>query len=422
MNKRNITILLLLFYCFTVFLTLNRHSKAGIQNYHSEIWADKAGYYVYMPSFFIYKFDGKKFPDEIDKKTGKGFYIENGIVKTKYTYGVALLQSPFFLIAHCTSTNLGYQNDGFSLIYYKMIDLAAVTYSFFGLILLYLFLIRYVTKRLAFISILYVYLGTNLFYYSIFETGMSHVYSFFIFTCFIYLSKYILKPNSNFITHVLFGLTIGLVVVVRPINVLVFPTIFLLNRFKLKELITQLKSLLTITITTIIVIIPQLLYWKYSEGEYLTYSYKNEGFINWFSPKILHLFFSTNNGLFIYCPLVLFMLLGIYYIKNYSLFQKFLIWGYFILISLIFASWHAWNYGCSYGCRPYVEYFSILALPLAYFIEIKSINKYTNFIVGFILILFIVYNQKMIFSYDGCWYGGTWDWQELWRLLISKTK
>ena len=223
MKKSAVILLLSSFYFFTVFLTLNRHSRTGIQNYHSEIWADKAGYYVYLPSFFIYNFDGKKLPKKIDTFTGNGFVIEKNIVKTKYTYGVALLESPFFILAHGISTKLGFQNNGFSIIYHKMIDIAAVTYSFFGLIFLYLFLIRYVTKSIATITVACVYLGTNLFYYSIFETGMSHVYSFFLFTCFFFLQHYILKPTSGFIYSVLFGCVVGLIIVVRPINVLIFP-------------------------------------------------------------------------------------------------------------------------------------------------------------------------------------------------------
>lgn len=422
MKKRYIAILLIFFYGFTLFLTLNRHSKAGIQNYHSEIWADKAGYYVYLPATFIYGFDVSQFPDKIDQKTGNGFSLQDGILKTKYTYGVALLQSPFFIVAHSISTFSGNQNDGFSLIYNKIIDIAAVTYSFLALILLYLFMIRYVKRRTAFISILCIYLGTNLFYYSIFETGMSHIYSFFLFTCFLYLSKYIFKPDSTIIAHILFGLTVGLIILVRPINILFLPTIFLFNKIKINELKSTFKPLLIIVITSIIVLIPQLLFWKYSFGEYFTYSYKNEGFINWSSPKILQLWFSPNNGLFIYSPIVLFMLFGIFFIERLHWVQKTIIFGYFLLITFVLASWHDWSYGCSYGCRPYIEYFSILSLPFAFFIERISLHKYSKYILGMVFLLLILYNQKLMFSYDGCWYGETWDWPELWRLVISKTK
>lgn len=409
-------------YSFFIFLTLNRHSKSGIQNYHSEIWSDKAGYYIYLPAFFIYDFKADKLPTEIDEKTGKGFFIDNDVVKTKYTYGVALLESPFFLIAHLLSTNLGYKNDGFSVIYCKMIDVASVTYTFISLILLYLFLVRYISKKNALLSILCLFLGTNTFYYSIFETGMSHIYSFFIFTCLLYFAPLIAKPNQRKIHYILFGFMIGILLIIRPINIMFLPFFILFNKINIQKLKSYRKQLSIISYSLIFVLIPQFIYWKYAFGNYFQDAYTNEGFTNLFSPKILHLWFSPNNGLFIYSPMVIFMLMGIYYLKDYAGLNKLLIGGYFLFFSVVFAAWHDWTYGCSYGCRPYVEYFSILSLPLAFFLEKINMNKYTQAIFGLLIIIFIAYNQKLIFSYDGCWYGGEWDWQEWWKLVMSKTK
>jgi hypothetical protein len=420
--KRKTIILLLLVYSLLIFLTLNRHSKSGIQNYHSEIWSDKAGYYVYLPAFFIYDFEADKLPSEIDKKTGDGFFITNGVVKTKYTYGVALLQSPFFIIGHLLSTKLGYENDGFSIIYCRMIDIASVTYSFIALIFLYLFLVRYVSEKISLLTILCVFLGTNTFYYSIFETGMSHIYSFFICTCLLYLSPLPNKPNQRKLHYILFGSLIGILLAIRPINIIFLPFLFLFNKINFQNLKIYIKPLSIIGCSVILILLPQFIYWNYAFGNYFQYAYTNEGFTNLLSPRILHLWFSPHNGFFIYSPLVIFMLIGIYYLKEYSGLNKILILGYFLFFSVIFAAWHDWTYGCSYGCRPYVEYFSILSLPFAFFLERVSINKYTTFIFGFILLLFIGYNQKLIFSYDGCWYGGDWDWQEWWRLVVSKTK
>ena len=45
------------FIVITLFLTFNKHSKSGYYNYHSEIWADKAGYYVYLPAVFKFNFN-----------------------------------------------------------------------------------------------------------------------------------------------------------------------------------------------------------------------------------------------------------------------------------------------------------------------------------------------------------------------------
>ena len=41
-----------------------------------QIWADRAGYYIYLPSFFMNHFDAKRCPEKIDEKTGYGFTLD----------------------------------------------------------------------------------------------------------------------------------------------------------------------------------------------------------------------------------------------------------------------------------------------------------------------------------------------------------
>lgn len=421
--KRFVTfLLLLLFFSFTLFLTFNRHSKSGINNYHSEIWADKAGYYVYLPALFIYNFSGEQMPEDIDMLTGNGFTIQDEVIKTKYTYGVALMQLPFFITGHWLSETLGYENDGFSLIYHKIINVSAVVYSWLGLILLYIFLIRYVKKTTAILTLACVYLGTNVFYYSVFDTGMSHIYSFFLFSAFLYISPQILKPKTRFTTLLLFGFITGLIIMVRPINMIFLPVYFFFNKVSFKEIKEYTKQLSVIVAVALLVMIPQFLYWEYSTGNYVSYSYEGEGFTNILKPRIAELWFSTNNGLLIFNPIVIFILAGIVYMYRQSRLKSLLLGGYFLLISLLFASWHDWTYGCSYGSRPFTEYMALLSFPFSLFIQKHTSKTMISYVSVLLIILLIVYNLKLVFSYDGCWYGGIWDWNELIKLLTGPTK
>jgi len=132
------TIGVLCFIGFTLFLTFNRHSKSGYYNYHSEIWADKAGYYVYLPAALKFNFNPNNFPDSVDIKTGNGFILdqENDKVITKYTYGVALLQMPFFGLAELLAKPLNFKQNGFSPIYHWSINISSVFYLFLGLFFL----------------------------------------------------------------------------------------------------------------------------------------------------------------------------------------------------------------------------------------------------------------------------------------------
>src|ERR1035437_6489523 len=107
---KKISIGLLIFFIL-LFLAFNKHSKDNYHSYQSVIWADAAGYHVYNPIWFIYGNNFHDFPQDIISKTGRGFSFDQrtGRVVTKYTSGVAILQSPFFLCAHFLSGILGFQ-------------------------------------------------------------------------------------------------------------------------------------------------------------------------------------------------------------------------------------------------------------------------------------------------------------------------
>ena len=63
--------------------------------------------------------------------------------------------------------------------------------------------------------------------------------------------------------------------------------------------------------------IPQLLYWKTVTGNYLFYSYADEGFF-FLNPQILKGLFSYRNGWLIYSPVMFFALLGIPFLYRYA--------------------------------------------------------------------------------------------------------
>ncbi len=99
-----------------LFLTFQKHIRSGIQSYHSEIWGDKADYYVYLPAAFLYGFDGFRFPENIDSLTGNTFRPDrqDHRIVTKYICGVAVMQVPFFLATHALTNFLNEPANGFS--------------------------------------------------------------------------------------------------------------------------------------------------------------------------------------------------------------------------------------------------------------------------------------------------------------------
>lgn len=423
--KPKIFLLLLLPLC--LFLTFNKHSKDKANSYHGVIWSDAAGYYVYNPIWFIYGNDASAFPDSIEAQTGNGFSFDrqNNKVVTKYPSGVAILQAPFFLTAHVLAEPFGFKADGFSRIYSFGLFFAGIVYCCLGLFFLSKYLSRYMPSAIAIIAPLLFLAGTNLFYYSIDAPGMSHVYSFFLFSLIIYLSP-IITSRPDFKYYILFIVSLCLVVLTRPTNILIglFPLFFHLNSKaeilqRLKFILQHKVAILLSILSAFVFALPQLFYWKSTTGNFLSYSYGNEGFDFLTSPKLLEVWFAAKNGLFTYSPLLILSIVGIVLLIKDKRLSGYFFAGLFLLISYIFASWWCWWFGCSFGARSFVEYYAVLIIPFCYLLKRTIENKYTRILV-FIAIGFCCYlNLDMEYYYDGCFYGDTWDFASYFKLLNS---
>lgn len=416
MRSRKRYLVFLLFTIICVFLTLNRHSRSGRFNYHAEIWADKAGYYIYSPALFNYQFRADKLPDSLDVKTGGGFKIEKETNKiiTKYTYGVALMQLPFYVVAEAYSLITIGESEPFSIAHHKAIDFAAVFYLVVGFWFLAKFLRFYVDEVYAYLALFVLFIGSNLYYYSICDTGMSHIYSFSLCSYFLYLIK-----SNNFQFHhsktlLKLGFIIGMIVLIRPVNLVFISALLFLDcssQVDIKERfisLVNIRNIIFIGLTFLTVFIPQLIYWKFTSGSFITYSYNKEGF-NWLSPQLLQIWFAPNNGLFLYNPFYFLMLFsGIYLIikKNYQyVFMPVL----FFVISYVYSCWWDWAFGCSFGNRNFVEYTSILILPFA--VLIQRFTYRARLVLLLIAILLTVPSLLAVYRFDGCYFGqGNYDW------------
>lgn len=409
------------FFGLTFFLTMNMHSRSGYFNYQSEIWADKAGYYVYLPATFKYKFDPQLFPDSMDAKTGNGFQLdyENKKVRTKYFYGVSLMISPFYFAADILATPFGFEKDGFSQIYQKMMNVAAISYLLVALVLLALFLRNYFRPIVIYLSLFTIFFGTNLYYYAIDDTLMSHVYSFFLFSAYLFLIKKTEFLQTQKISSIfLLGVITGLMIITRPTNLLILSVFFFLDIKNFNDVISRIKRLLnlkfilTFSIGFILLVLPQLLYWKYLSGSFLTYTYAEEGF-NFLSPKFLESWFSPWNGLILYSPIFLLAVVAAIYgiIKKH--YNSFVVLAIFLLISYISASWWNWTFGCSFGGRNYVEYNAVFSISIAFLYDRILNSKLILKIIFFTFVAFLIsYNLKLIYSFDECFYGFCcWDWE-----------
>ncbi|MFH1160061.1 MAG: hypothetical protein V1733_03830 [bacterium] len=419
----------LILFMISLGLTFLLHDNRDNLTWKGVIWADGAGYYIYLPSLFFADFEADKLPENIAEKTGNAFHLnkEQNTIQTKYFYGVSTLLSPFFISAHGIAKALNISEDkGFSPIYHRMIDVAAVVYLILGLLILKQVLREFFRPLIQYIVLLLVFTGTNLFYYSMIATSMSHIYSFFVFSLYL-LALLRFMATRRWKWFLLLSVSFSLAVIIRPINGIILLLFFLWNVQTGQALFTRFsifmkpKYLLTFLICLLIVVFPQMLYWKYGFGSFLVYSYDHEGFTNWRHPFLLEVWFAPKNGLFLNTPLAILMILGMgaMILKKIRNGWQFLF--LFLLVSYLCASWYSWYFGCGFGHRCFIEYYAVFSIPLGFLLQ--SAWNHTRWIgkfAGGIVLLVIVYiNILSSWYYTMCFKADTWDFR---TYLVNLTK
>jgi hypothetical protein len=401
-----------LFLLFTL-IAYNREKD----NLVAVIWSDVEGYYIYLPAAIEYH----DFHHLSTQRSLGGTRNEKGEVTTKYTCGTAICYLPFYLAAHAYSHLTGSGTTGFEAPYSLAVIFAGVFWSFMGLFFLKKLLSKYFSSSLTvWATILTILLGTNLFYYTTREMGMSHVYSFALFAIIVYVADaYLEKPGRR--TAIALGLLLGWTFLVRPTNLILLVFLFFYKvvtkddlRKRVDFLRGQFANILLASVFFIIVQFPQLLYWKEMYGSWIKYSYEGEHFIFWNRPKIPEVLFDTQNGLFLYSPALLFIFWGLVAGFRYAKTNAIAVSITFILCTYAFASWWAWWFGAAFGHRCYVEYYALFAFPLAVSMErlfaLKS--RLLKLLLVLCLLLFCYYSVAISYVYDHTrfWDGHDWQW------------
>ncbi|MCK4677223.1 MAG: glycosyltransferase family 39 protein [Bacteroidales bacterium] len=304
--------------------------------------------------------------------------LPNGNWVIKYTMGPAILYAPFFFLGHLLAAPLGYPADGLSLPYQYIVAAGGLIYAVIGLLYLRKVLLRFFHETIAALLIILIVLGTNYFQLITFDgTLLSHNFLFTLYAILIwYTIRWHKQPQIKYAAII--GIVCGLIILIRPLEVICILIPVLWN-FKDKESLKKKLSLMNrhlvhvvlVILLIFIVGIPQLIYWKLITGQYLFYSYTNpgEGF-NFLAPYTLNFLFSFRKGWFIYTPVMAFSMIGFYYLykTNKHIFYTILI---FFLVSLwAISSWSCWWYaGGSFSSRSLVPAYTLLAIPMGYFIN-----------------------------------------------------
>jgi hypothetical protein len=365
---------------------------------------DVSGYYFYLPAIFIYKdLKQQKFKEAITQQYNptpdpyQSYKYKNGNYVMKYSAGMAVLYSPFFFIAHMLAKPLGYAADGFSYPYQLAIGIEGLLISLFGLVLLRKILIRYFSHTTTAIVLFLFVFGTNFLEYAAITNAMTHNYLFTLYCLLILITiSYYTSPSRAKAMGI--GILVGLATLIRPTEVIscLIPLFWGIGSNKefterIRFIKTHISHGLIAIAASFMIISIQLIYWKYVSGDWIVYSYQNEGF-DFLHPHLAQCLWQFRKGWLVYTPMMIFIVPGFYFLfqKKRDLFYSCLIFSLFF--TYICFSWSIWWYGGSIGQRAMVQSYPILAFPFAAFIEWIVQKRKQFFILTPFLLLFIYYN------------------------------
>lgn len=385
------------------------------------IWSDMEGYYVYLPATFVYGgFDKVVVRDTNYLRHWK----DTKFIYSKYTSGVAILEAPFFLSAHALAPGLDYARDGHSAIYCYALLLGAVVYMLWGMWLLWLTLRRYFPAWITLLVLAGLLFGTNLYYYSFFQSAMSHVYSFFLFACAIWFTDNCVrgvqenwKTRSKYFNIIGLGLVLSLVILVRPTNIVIvfYPIYRWIKEIEDKKAFWRSHALplAAMLLCAFVVWIPQMMYWKTITGSWFIWSYEGESFKFWKEPKLFRVLFDAWNGWILYSPIVIFPLIALVRGRHSNRYSERILMVIFAIATYLFASWWAWWFGGAFGHRSYVEYLALLAIPFASLLNEARRVKWLLVLLLLVYGVFIYYSLGMTYLYQAPWDGGNWTYDSV---------
>ena len=375
------------------FFASNRLFRGDLAGWKLIISSDGLGYYAYLPALLIdHDISYHKVTEREKKILGYERYEPGYLVKygervvNKYFAGEALLLLPFFLTATFISWVAGIEISGYSFFFQLLTGLGAFFYLFLGLYYLKKILQHIkIQPILTAIIIATILLGTNLFYYSLWQPCMSHVYSFFAINGALwYFCRTIQNPKLKNI--ILAGLFLGLTVLIRPTNgiiILLIPFLFNTSeeaRLTAVFLSKRRISFLLFFVAFMIVFSIQFILWHIQTGHWFIWSYKDEGFL-FRHPQIINELFSYRKGLFIYTPLIFLSLLGCFRLFHHDFTRFFSVISFFVISTYIISSWWNWYYGDSFGARAFIDYYGIYALLLAILLNHKETKTGTTLVI-----------------------------------------
>jgi hypothetical protein len=291
---------------------------------------------------------------EVDPLTGR--------ISAGFSAGTSLAILPFMAVAH-----LFWRGDGYGAPYQLAAGIGSALYAFAGILLLHALGRRLFGAERALLASLTVWLATPLVYYMTIEPLMSHAVSMFFVTAL--LSLWVVSRDGNWtpLRWALLGLLGGFAAIVRYQDALfcAIPVIdAVLSGSALRKPARAAVSLACFAACIALVVSVQLYVNSYYRGSPWVTGYPALGGFNWFAPALGKILFSFHNGLFMFAPVTVLALVGLFrFTRNFRVLGG-LLCGALLVQVYVTSAWVSPDQGATFGNRILLDCTPIFAIGL----------------------------------------------------------
>ncbi len=411
-----LTAILAAFFFISGMHNVNKHYRST--GYNHIFTSDGLGYYQYLPAQF----------KTGSLRNGQLWYLilEDGTSFNKFTWGVAYMQAPFYFVAELISAITGQKSNGYTETNGFMIIIGAMLYCFLALLLIYKMLQPRFGFLLALATVVLLFYGTNLIFYTLSDAATSHVYAFFLITLFVYRTPAFYR-NPSVVNLLWLAVPFAIVMLIRQTNGIIALYLLLFDvtgwkSFGLRVIFWLRKWYLVLIMLAVlfIVFIPQLVYWHLITGKWYVYAYGyntlvHEAFIYWKSPRIGEVLAGPVSGWLTFSPVMIFGFVGMIWMllkKQPGSLGVFLV---FAIALYVISSWWCYTFDCGFGHRGLIDFYGMLALPFAFMLKKafshRKIMLKMLLVPALVFLMYLNIRLSMMYNYDPCWNGPSWTWK-----------
>ncbi len=320
---------------------------------------------------------------------------ETGRLPNNFSIGPALVWAPIFLVTHLLG-HLGlFRPTGFGYPYFTAVATATALVGFLGVVWTFRLVRSYSRPAIAFAATILVWLASFHIWYMVFEPSMSHAMAMASVAAFFLVNHQGVRGETN---YALMGALGGVVALIRWQNVIFLPVAIAVSwarhgRPKLTELAAGAAAFL-------FVFSPQLFYWRALYGSPLLVP-QGGGYIDWSSPELEAVLFSSRHGLLSWAPVLWLGVVGLPgLIRRAPVFAT-------AAVLAILAAWYVnasvfdWWAGASFGARRFDAALPVLAGGVAVSLEwmVRRARRRPLATVFLLLTPFLVWNTMLMGVY-----------------------